>query len=58
MLWTNSVDKTVLSDEVPGVVTRFSLVAAGTHRGKAVVDDLIAAKAAGEPIDDVVWRCV
>ena len=53
--WTNSIDRTVLSDEVPGVVTCFSLVAAGTHRGKAVVDDLIAAKVAGEAIDDVVW---
>jgi len=53
--WTNSVDRTVLSNEVPGVVTCFSLVPAGTHRGKAVVDDLIAAKAAGEPIEDVVW---
>jgi len=53
--WTNSVDRTVLSDEVPGVVTCFSLVPAGTHRGKAIVDDLIAAKAAGEPIEDVVW---
>jgi hypothetical protein len=53
--WTNSVDKTVLSDEVPGVVTCLSLVPAGTHRGKAIVDDLIAAKTAGEPLDDVVW---
>lgn len=53
--WTNSVDRTVLSDEVPGVVTCFSLVPAGTHRGKAVVDDLIAAKVAGEPLEDVVW---
>jgi hypothetical protein len=53
--WTNSVDRTVLSDEVPGVVTCFSLVPAGTHRGKAIVDDLIAAKVAGEPIEDVVW---
>ena len=53
--WTNGIDKVSLSDEVPGVITCFSLVAAGTHRGKAVVDDLIAAKAAGESIDDVVW---
>jgi hypothetical protein len=53
--WTNGIDKTSLSDEVPGVVTCFSLVPAGTHRGKAIVDDLIGAKAAGEPIDDVVW---
>lgn len=28
---------------------------AGTHRGKAIVDDLIAAKQAGEPLEDVVW---
>ncbi len=53
--WTNGVDKTRLSDEVPGVITCFSLVPAGTHRGKAVVDDLLAAKQAGEPINDVVW---
>jgi len=52
---TNGIDKTGLSDEVPGVVTCFSLVPAGTHRGKAVVDDLIAARAAGDRIDDVVW---
>jgi hypothetical protein len=30
-------------------------VPAGAHRGKAVVDDLIAAKTAGQPVDDVVW---
>jgi len=53
--WTNGVDTTRLSDEVPGVITCFSLVPAGTHRGKAIVDDLIRAKRAGEPIDDVVW---
>jgi hypothetical protein len=53
--WSNAVDRTILSDETPGVVTRFSLVPAGTHRGRAIVDDLIAAKAAGEAIDDVVW---
>jgi hypothetical protein len=53
--WTNGVDKVSLSDEVPGVITCFSLVPAGTHRGKAIVDDLIAAKQAGERIDDVVW---
>lgn len=53
--WTNGIDKTSLSGEVAGVVTCFSLVPAGTHRGRAIVDDLIKAKAAGEPIDDVVW---
>ncbi|MHB1928995.1 MAG: hypothetical protein ACYCUG_06165 [Acidimicrobiales bacterium] len=37
------------------MITRFNLVAAGTHRGKAIVDDLIAAKQAGEALDDVVW---
>jgi hypothetical protein len=52
---TNGIDRTNLSDEVPGVITCFSLVPAGTHRGKAIVDDLIVAKKAGEPIDDVVW---
>jgi hypothetical protein len=52
---TNGVDRTNLSDEVPGVITCFSLVPAGTHRGKAIVDQLIAAKQAGERIDDVVW---
>lgn len=53
--WSNGIDKVTLSDEVPGVVTSFSLNPAGTHRGKAIVDDLIAAKQAGEPIEDVVW---
>jgi hypothetical protein len=53
--WTNFIDKTTLSEETPGVITSFSLVPAGSHRGHAVVDDLIAAKRAGEPIDDVVW---
>ena len=27
----------------------------GTHRGKAIVADLIAANEAGEPLEDVVW---
>lgn len=41
--WTNGIDKVSLSEEVPGVVTCFSLVPAGTHRGRAIVDDLTAA---------------
>ena len=53
--WTNLVDTVSMSDEVPGVVTCFSLNPAGTHRGRAIVDDLVAAKVAGAPIDDVVW---
>jgi hypothetical protein len=53
--WSNGIDKVKLCDEVPGVITCFSLVPAGTHRGKAIVDDLLAARQAGERIDDVVW---
>src|SRR5213082_2229749 len=53
--WTNHIDKVSLSDEVPGVVTCLALTPAGTHRGRAIVDDLVAASAAGTPIDDVVW---
>ena len=53
--WTNSIDRVTLSEETPGVVTRFALVPAGTHRGRAIVGDLVAAKAEGERLDDVVW---
>ncbi len=53
--WTNYVDRVNLSEEVPGVVTSIGLAPAGTHRGRAVVDHLIAAKQAGAPIEDVVW---
>jgi hypothetical protein len=53
--WTNYIDKVTMSDEVPGVITCLSLVPAGTHRGRAIVDDLVAAKQAGAPIDDVIW---
>jgi hypothetical protein len=52
--WTNYIDKVSLSDEVPGVVTCLALTPAGTHRGRAIVYDLVAAKQAGAPIDDVV----
>jgi hypothetical protein len=37
------------------VVTTFSLVPAGTHRGRAIVDELLAANWEGDPIEDVVW---
>lgn len=37
------------------MITTFSLVAAGTHRGRAVMDDILGAKERGEPIEDVVW---
>ncbi len=53
--WTNYLDKVSMSDEVPGVVTCLALMPAGTHRGRAIVNDLVAAKEAGAPIDDVVW---
>jgi hypothetical protein len=49
--WTNHVDRTTLGPEVAGVVTTLALVPAGTHRGKAVVDELIRAN----DVDEVVW---
>jgi hypothetical protein len=53
--WTNHIDRTTLESEVAGVITTFSLVPAGTHRGRAIVDDLIALKGEGHEFDDVVW---
>jgi hypothetical protein len=53
--WTNFIGKVSLSDEVPGVVTALALTPVGTHRGRAIIDDLVAAKQAGAPTDDVVW---
>jgi hypothetical protein len=53
--WTNHVDRTTLEPEVPGVITTFNLVPAGTHRARSVVDNLIAAKHDGHGINDVVW---
>jgi hypothetical protein len=53
--WTNYVDKISFTDEVAGVITCLSLVPAGTHRGRAIVDDLVSAKQVGAPIDDVIW---
>jgi hypothetical protein len=53
--WTNFVDGTILDPEVPGVVTTCKLVPAGTHRGKAIVSDLISLKRSGFRCDDVVW---
>ncbi|MGH2706335.1 MAG: hypothetical protein ACRDJ4_14990 [Actinomycetota bacterium] len=53
--WSDGIERTSLGPEVPGVITTFSLVPAGTHRGQAVVDDLLEAKGCGDPIDDVVW---
>lgn len=53
--WTNHVDRTTLQQEVPGVITACNLVPAGTHRGNAVVDSLVASKQAGTQLQDVVW---
>lgn len=53
--WTNNIDRTTLGPEVPGVITTCNLVPAGSHRGRAVVDGLIAAKRDGHRIEDVVW---
>lgn len=49
--WTNGVDKTTLGPEVPGVITAFNLVPAGTHRGNAIVAELLRDPA----VNDVVW---
>jgi hypothetical protein len=53
--WTNNIDKTTLGPEVAGVVTTCNLVAAGSHRGDAIVDALIASKSDIHDITDVVW---
>ena len=53
--WTNHIDRTTLGPEVPGVITTCNLVAAGAHRGDAIVDALIASKTDLHDIGDVVW---
>jgi hypothetical protein len=53
--WTNYIDRTTLDPEVPGVITTFNLVPAGTHRGRSVVEGLISAKNDGHEIKEVVW---
>jgi hypothetical protein len=45
--WTNFVDRTTPDPEVAGVITTCNLVPAGTHRGKAIVNDLISLKSSG-----------
>jgi hypothetical protein len=44
-----------VGDDVPPLVTTFTLTPAGSHRGDAIVPQLIAAKEAGQDIADVVW---
>jgi hypothetical protein len=53
--WTNYIDRTTLSDEVPNVITALNLVPAGTHRGKAIVSELIKCSKSCHEIMDVVW---
>jgi len=53
--WTNHIDKTTLGPEVPGVITTCNLVPAGSHRGDAIVEGLIASKKAVCDINDVIW---
>jgi hypothetical protein len=53
--WTNYVDQATLGPEVPGVITTCNLVAAGTHRGRAIVDALISANQQGDQLSEVVW---
>ncbi len=53
--WTNYVDKTTLSDKVPHLIRSAVLVPAGTHRTKTMTPILIAAKARGEKLRDVLW---
>jgi len=53
--WTNYCDRTTLGDEVPNVITTLNLVPAGSHRGRAIVDELISYKRNFAEISDVVW---
>ena len=55
MRWTNYIDRTTLGPEVPSVITTSAQVAAGSHRGDAIVESLVAAKDDVHPIEDVVW---
>jgi len=53
--WTNYIDRTTLGPEVPAVITTCALVPAGSHRGNAIVDDLIRSKRELSDFDEVVW---
>jgi len=50
----NAIDEIRLGPDVPPVVKAFSLAPAGSHRAKAFVPTLIAAKERGHVIEDVV----
>ena len=53
--WTNYSNKTTLGPEVPNVITTLALRPAGSHRSKSIVPGLLAAKAAGQNIAEVLW---
>jgi hypothetical protein len=53
--WTDYVERTTLGPEVPGVITTCNLVPAGSHRGEAIVEALIASKPEVQDLTDVVW---
>ena len=53
--WTNYIDRTTLGPEVPAVITTCALTPAGSHRGDAIVDSLIASRDEVHPVKDVVW---
>src|ERR1700682_4790717 len=55
--WTNYVDKVSMCDEVPCVVTCFRLNPGGTHRGRAIVDDLVARGVQPHDSDPDQRRC-
>jgi hypothetical protein len=56
VVWTNYVDKLTKGPEVPSFVWSAALVPAGTHRGTAVVDDLLNLKRTGTfDLEDVIW---
>ncbi|MHB1986918.1 MAG: hypothetical protein ACYCSF_02870 [Acidimicrobiales bacterium] len=53
--WTNYIDKTTLTEEVPQLIKNAVLVPAGTHRTKTITPVLISEKESGEDIRDVIW---
>ena len=53
--WTNYIDRTTLGPEVAGVITTCNLVPAGSHRAKAIVEEIIESTTDVHEINDVVW---
>ena len=53
--WTNYIDRATLGPEVPNVITTVALRPAGSHRSKSIVPALLAAKAAGQDIREILW---